>query len=216
MTVWSSGLRRWLQAPVRKGVGSNPTAVSPQDARGVAECRPARPTAATSHAAPRAGLRPSLVHSPQRVPWRFVARPLSAGRAAAAGRGERRSLAHPRARLQRRHQHVEARQSARPWLLYRSLPVPAGFMCREIGMHDSLAEWSKALASGASPQGCGLEPHSCQLARRREREAGTHMSTTLDLVHISRVDEEPRIEQLCPCRHIFSCSLASYIPHCGM
>ena len=28
--------------------------------------------------------------------------------------------------------------------------------------HDSLAEWSKALASGASPQGRGLEPHSCQ------------------------------------------------------
>ena len=26
-TVWLSGLRRWLQAPVRKGVGSNPTAV---------------------------------------------------------------------------------------------------------------------------------------------------------------------------------------------
>ena len=26
-TVWPSGLRRWLQAPVRKGVGSNPTAV---------------------------------------------------------------------------------------------------------------------------------------------------------------------------------------------
>ena len=26
-TVWPSGLRRWLQAPVREGVGSNPTAV---------------------------------------------------------------------------------------------------------------------------------------------------------------------------------------------
>ena len=26
MTVWPSGLRRWLKAPVRKGVGSNPTA----------------------------------------------------------------------------------------------------------------------------------------------------------------------------------------------
>ena len=26
---------------------------------------------------------------------------------------------------------------------------------------DSLAEWSKALASGASPQGHGFEPHSC-------------------------------------------------------
>ena len=28
MTVWPSGLRRWLQVPVRKGVGSNPTAVT--------------------------------------------------------------------------------------------------------------------------------------------------------------------------------------------
>ena len=27
-TVFPSGLRRWLQAPVRKGVGSNPTAVT--------------------------------------------------------------------------------------------------------------------------------------------------------------------------------------------
>ena len=30
-----------------------------------------------------------------------------------------------------------------------------------MGSHDSLAEWSKALASGASPQGRGFEPHSC-------------------------------------------------------
>ena len=28
MTVWPSGLRRWLKAPVRKGMGWNPTAVS--------------------------------------------------------------------------------------------------------------------------------------------------------------------------------------------
>ena len=28
LTVWPSGLRRWLKAPVRKGVGSNPTAVT--------------------------------------------------------------------------------------------------------------------------------------------------------------------------------------------
>ena len=27
-TVWPSGLRRWLKAPFRKGVGSNPTAVN--------------------------------------------------------------------------------------------------------------------------------------------------------------------------------------------
>ena len=30
-------------------------------------------------------------------------------------------------------------------------------------LQDSLAEWSKALAQGASPQGRGFEPHSCHL-----------------------------------------------------
>ena len=35
--------------------------------------------------------------------------------------------------------------------------------------HDSLAEWSKALASGASPQGRGLEPHSCHHAHHQHR-----------------------------------------------
>ena len=32
-TVWPSGRRRWLEAPVRKGVGSNPTAVTLRDWR---------------------------------------------------------------------------------------------------------------------------------------------------------------------------------------
>ena len=32
MTAWPSGLRRWLKAPVRKGVGSNPAAVNEQRA----------------------------------------------------------------------------------------------------------------------------------------------------------------------------------------
>jgi hypothetical protein len=41
-TVWPSGLRRWLQAPVRKGVGSNPTAVSLRS-RGWARCGATRP-----------------------------------------------------------------------------------------------------------------------------------------------------------------------------
>ena len=37
---------------------------------------------------------------------------------------------------------------------------------------DSLAEWSKALASGASPQGRGFEPHSCHsLCATRQHEA---------------------------------------------
>jgi hypothetical protein len=30
-----------------------------------------------------------------------------------------------------------------------------------------LAEWSKALASGASPQGRGFEPHSCHFVKRQ-------------------------------------------------
>ena len=34
--------------------------------------------------------------------------------------------------------------------------------------HDSLAEWSKALASGASPKGRGFEPHSCHFSTERE------------------------------------------------
>ena len=38
MTVWPSGLRHWLQAPVRKGVGSNPTAVSLRTNDSVLSC----------------------------------------------------------------------------------------------------------------------------------------------------------------------------------
>ena len=49
----------------------------------------------------------------------------------------------------------------RPWLLYYSLPVPVLTISEKASVHDSLAEWSKALASGASPQGRGFEPHSC-------------------------------------------------------
>ena len=50
MTVWPSGLRRWLQAPVRKGVGSNPTAVT---FAGDALSAPAHPCrAAATHPAP--------------------------------------------------------------------------------------------------------------------------------------------------------------------
>ena len=49
---------------------------------------------------------------------------------------------------------------------------------------DSLAEWSKALASGASPEGRGLEPHSCHfvcLCRDMQpRMAGTLQSKGRD------------------------------------
>ena len=38
--------------------------------------------------------------------------------------------------------------------------------------HDSLAEWSKALASGASPKGRGFEPHSCHICRPARNAQG--------------------------------------------
>ena len=38
----------------------------------------------------------------------------------------------------------------------------------DLMFQDSLAEWSKALAPGASPQGRGLEAHSCQQQQCQE------------------------------------------------
>ena len=40
------------------------------------------------------------------------------------------------------------------------LPI-ASLSLQQYPTQDSLAEWSKALASGASPQGRGFEPNSC-------------------------------------------------------
>ena len=40
-----------------------------------------------------------------------------------------------------------------------------------LGTQDSLTEWSKALAPGASPQGRGFKPHSCHCSNG-ERERG--------------------------------------------
>ena len=54
-----------------------------------------------------------------------------------------------------------ARLAAAPQAMQKSEPF--------LGDHpkqDSLAEWSKALASGASPQGRGFEPHSCQTSHQ--------------------------------------------------
>ena len=39
--------------------------------------------------------------------------------------------------------------------------TPLAYIALDASRQDSLAEWSKALASGASPQGRGFEPHSC-------------------------------------------------------
>ena len=101
-TVWPSGLRRWLQVPVRKGVGSNPTAVT--------FCVFAETCSRTwpAHCKARGG----MILLP-----RSCARqePLSA---------ELRALKLFKWQGEWQSQHVS---------------------------RDSLAEWSKALASGASP-----------------------------------------------------------------
>ena len=90
MTVWPSGLRRWLQAPVRKGVDSNPTAVT-----------------SPNHTAPAPEPGPSDIFN---------------GRQAMAE-------------------------------IYGTLRscIPAVDTLPYAFTTDSLAEWSKALASGASP-----------------------------------------------------------------
>ena len=51
---------------------------------------------------------------------------------------------------------------------YKGLPhlLPHLFN-QHIHAMDSLAEWSKALAPGASPQGRGFEPHSCHFGKQR-------------------------------------------------
>jgi hypothetical protein len=64
MTVWPSGLRRWLQAPVRKGVGSNPTAVNFQTGpEAIPSRKPADSAAHDSHAPPAS---PSVASAMQR------------------------------------------------------------------------------------------------------------------------------------------------------
>ena len=75
---------------------------------------------------------------------------------------------------------------------------------------DSLAEWSKALAQGASPQGRGLEPHSCHAFR-------CHWSPSRDNVHDTVNDPgrtrtcNPRLRRPMPypLGHGAFCSLAA-------
>ena len=67
---------------------------------------------------------------------------------------------------------------------------------------DSLAEWSKALASGASPKGCGFEPHSCHGLINMIEQIFAHGSPTalgtqttlfiIRLVNLFAVDVIPR------------------------
>ena len=62
------------------------------------------------------------------------------------------------------------------------------FVARGMPYQDSLAEWSKALASGASPQGRGFEPHSCH-SLIRIRDGGDDDGGNDDLA----VDERRKI-----------------------
>ncbi len=62
----------------------------------------------------------------------------------------------------RRASHSDAKlQAARVFCGRHVCPLSMSKPCHS--SQDSLAEWSKALASGASPQGRGFEPHSCHL-----------------------------------------------------
>ena len=132
MRLAAKASRRWLQAPARKGVGSNPTAVTSTCVPyGSARCCPSR--------------------CAQRV-----------------------------------------------------------FAVRRRISSDSLAEWSKALAQDASPQGRGLEPHSCHAFR-------CHWSPSRDNVH-DNVNDPGRTRTCnlrlrkpmpCPLGHGAFCSLAA-------
>ena len=113
---------------------------------------------------------PRLVRSLQRCPWGHVARPFQSGARSSGGPQRAKGTgASPRTALVMRamcvglsSQHGLGCSATRP-------PVPAIFKFQNDELHDSLAEWSKALASGASPQGRGLEPHSFHHAHHHHR-----------------------------------------------
>ena len=120
MTVWPSGLRRWLKAPFRKGVGSNPTAVNADQLE------------------------------PPPAPWysSWSPHPTPKSRSRDSGHGSC---------FGGRHRIGGA---------CGSYIECAAIAC----LHDNLAEQSKAVAQGAIPQGCGLEPH-----RRQHSACKTHV-----------------------------------------
>ena len=136
MTVWPSGLRRWLQAPVRKGVGSNPTAVSSLQQSCVAVSPTTKLNQHFCQNVAHVVLSTSTQHN---VKFKFPST--------------------------NRSQKKLCGSAILMFCTFPSYPSVTTIIClawRE--KHDSLAEWSKALASGASPQGRGFEPHSCQLS----------------------------------------------------
>ena len=117
-TVWPSGLRRCLQAPVRKGVSSNPTAVT---------------FSCTCDSSPD-----QEPPNSTRDPRCFTLGILAQGRVRGSSRAGCRQ--------------------AQAWS--SGLPIPF-LSLKQQCIQDTLAEWSKALASGASPQGREFEPHNC-------------------------------------------------------
>ena len=65
---------------------------------------------------------------------------------------------------------------------------------------DSLAEWSKAVASGASPQGRGFEPHSCQSFTGTDQEVSTLQHVTAKTCRRGMALPPPL--RLPPCPHL--------------
>ena len=68
----------------------------------------------------------------------------------------------------------------RPLILIRVTRYTSHYSTRRaIHLQDGLAEWSKALASGASPQGRGFEPHSCHFLTATEVQARTRKNNRI-------------------------------------
>ena len=132
MTVWPSGLRRWLKAPFRNGVGSTPTAVN----HVCSVCVPqtiAVPRLKIEHFRCSACAQPGRAHTTDFCgPSCHAATP--------------------------RHRAVVSKDCT--LVLGPVVPgIAAACFCIT---NDSLAERSKAVAQGAIPKGHGFEPHSCQ------------------------------------------------------
>ena len=90
----------------------------------------------------------------------------------------------------------------------RSSPVNTMRLLRALlpALQDSLAEWSKALASGASPQGRGFEPHSCHFVGSWRRWLRLFVPRRLLLLR-QRLSPKPR--------HVVCPSCAALVPHPG-
>ena len=85
--------------------------------------------------------------------------------------------------------HLPARSSLNCSFVSRRYPfISQSQRQRRLGMQDSLAEWSKALAQGASPQGRGFEPHSCHIVAFLPMSRGLQQA---DKGHVWADSEKP-------------------------